>query len=110
MDGPMIATRATAAQCSPSGLLTRAAWEREIESRYDDLPGWYGSAAERDRRFVRWVEYEATALAEQLARLKRPGLAPALARHLHAVIVALTEDADWARHSASLDSEAHRVA
>ena len=48
---------------SPSGLLTRTAWEDELESSFDQMPRWYRSAAERDRRFARWVHAEAKGLA-----------------------------------------------
>ena len=70
---------------SPSGLLTRTAWEDELESSFDQMPRWYRSAAERDRRFARWVHAEAKGLACHLDRLVRPDTKPALARHINAV-------------------------
>ena len=57
---------------SPSGLLTRTAWEDELESTFDQMPRWYRSAAERDRRFARWVHAEAKGLACHLDRWSGP--------------------------------------
>jgi hypothetical protein len=83
---------------SPSGLLTRTAWEDELESSFDQMPRWYRHAAERDRRFARWVHAEAKGLACHLDRLVRPDTKPALAKHLRAISQALWADAEWARH------------
>jgi hypothetical protein len=80
---------------SPSGLLTKAAWEEEIESSYDVLPRWFRDEAERDRRFVRWVHDEARFLAARLDRMRRPDV-PA-ARPLTSLSEALRTDAEWAR-------------
>lgn len=82
---------------SPSGLLTRAAWEAELEMTYDHLPAWHRSPAEENRRFLQWVHSEARGLAAHLERLIRVDTDPDLADHLRAVIDALTADAEWAR-------------
>jgi len=82
---------------SPSGLLTRTAWEDELESRFDQMPRWYWSASERDRHFARWVQAEAKGMACQLERLLRPDTKPALARAIATLSEALWEDAEWAR-------------
>jgi hypothetical protein len=81
---------------SPSGLLTRAAWEREIQSSHGVMPRWWRSAEQRDRQFLAWVEAEALGLAAQLARLDG-GAAPALGRASDTLRDALLADAAWAR-------------
>ncbi len=93
---------------SPSGLLTRTAWEDELESRFDQMPRWYWSAPERDRHFARWVQAEAKGMACQLERLLRPDTKPALARAIATLSEALWEDAEWARKrmDGSLDEAA----
>ncbi len=93
---------------SPSGLLTRTAWEDELESRFDQMPRWYWSASERDRHFARWVQAEAKGMACQLERLLRPDTKPALARAIGLLSEALCEDAEWARRhiDGSLDEAA----
>lgn len=82
---------------SPSGLLTRAAWQSEVECSHEQMPRWYASAAERDRQFVLWVHSEAQYLAGQLERLVGPSTPAALARHVRAIVAALAEDAAWAQ-------------
>lgn len=91
---------------SPSGLLTRAAWEREVEAAHARLPRWWRSAEERDRQFLAWVEAEALGLAAQLGRLDA-SRSPALASALSGVRRALAEDAGWAR---AASEEARRAA
>ncbi len=81
---------------SPSGLLTRAAWEREVEAAHGRMPRWWRSAESRDRQFLAWVEAEAVGLSAQLGRLDA-GRSPGLAMSINAVRRALAEDAAWAR-------------
>ena len=82
---------------SPSGLLSRRAWEAELARVHGGMPDWYASGAERDRRFARWVQAEAKTLASRLDRLLDAGVKPALSCHVRAVAAALWADADWAR-------------
>lgn len=82
---------------SPSGLFTRAAWERELESAHGVLPRWTRSAQERDRRWLEWVQAEAVGLSIHLGRLKRPGTAQRLARPIDVLLDALAGDAAWAQ-------------
>jgi hypothetical protein len=94
---------------SPSGLLTRAAWERDVEAAHGRMPRWWRSAEERDRQFLAWVESEALGLMAQLGRLetdRSPGLGTALS----GIRRALAEDAGWARDAAEAhDPERHRA-
>lgn len=85
------------AAASPSGMFTRAAWERELESANGVMPRWARSAAERDRRFLEWVHAEAVGLCAHLGRLQRPGVSARLSRPLDTLLHALAEDAAWAR-------------
>jgi hypothetical protein len=93
--GLMIRHHETAA--SPSGLFTRAAWERELESTYGVLPRWTRSAEERDRRWLEWVQAEAVGLSMHLGRLKRPGTAQRLAMPIDTLLDELARDAAWAQ-------------
>lgn len=85
---------------SPSGLLTRRAWEAELTDLYGEMPGWYGSSRERDRQFAHWVQAEAKGLAMRLERLLGVETEAALARQTRAIAEALWADADWARRRA----------
>jgi hypothetical protein len=87
----------TVSGMSPSGLFTRAAWERDLESSHAVLPRWTRSAAERDRRFLEWVDAEALGLSAHLGRLRRPGASPRVTVPLDTLLRALAEDAAWAR-------------
>lgn len=82
----------------PSGLLTRAAWERELEAG-GRLPAWYWRDAERDRRFADWVEAAALGMAAQLGRLNGPNARGDLLGHAAVLSAALMEDAAWAREA-----------
>ena len=81
----------------PSGLLTRAAWERELEAGGSRLPAWYWRVEERDRRFADWVEAAALGMAAQLGRLNGPEARGDLLGHAAVLSAALLEDAAWAR-------------
>jgi hypothetical protein len=87
----------TVSGTSPSGLFTRAVWERDLESSRAVLPRWARSATERDRRFLEWVGAEAVGLSAHLGRLRRPGNPPRLTGPLDTLLRALAEDAAWAR-------------
>lgn len=87
---------------TPSGLLTRAAWEGAMarcgEPLADHQDRTAADAPGPDRGFARWVHAEARTLAGQLERLAlQPEAAPALSRHAKALAAALAADADWAR-------------
>ena len=82
---------------SPSGLLTRRAWEAELTDLYGALPSWYESGLECDRQFAHWVQAEAKELAMRLERLLGNDTESTLARQMLAVAEALWADADWAR-------------
>ena len=92
----------------PSGLLTRAAWERELEAAHSRLPAWYWRPAERERRFAEWVESAALGLAAQLGRLGGHDARPDLLAHAAVLSAALMEDATWAR--GARDEAARRAA
>lgn len=91
----MIRHRTTAA--SPSGLFTRAAWERELESTHGVLPRWTRLPEERDRRWLEWVHAEAVGLSMHLGRLKRPSTAKRLTGPIDTILEALAGDAAWAQ-------------
>ncbi|HYC04597.1 MAG TPA: hypothetical protein VED40_14985 [Azospirillaceae bacterium] len=80
----------------PSGLLTRSAWERELEAG-GRLPAWYWRVEERERRFADWVEAAALGMAAQLGRLNGPNARGDLLGHAAVLSAALLEDAAWAR-------------
>ncbi|WP_162913084.1 hypothetical protein [Rhodospirillaceae bacterium SYSU D60014] len=83
---------------SPSGLLTRRAWEADLTDLYGEIPSWYGSSLERDRQFARWVQAEAKNLAMRLERLLDTEGESTLAPQTRAIAEALWADADWARY------------
>ncbi|WP_207479735.1 hypothetical protein [Arenibaculum pallidiluteum] len=81
---------------SPSGLFTRAAWEREVQASHGTMPRWWRSAELRERQFLAWVVAEAVGLMTQLGRLDT-ARAPVLGSSVEEIRNALAEDAAWAR-------------